>query len=474
MNTKTMPLFAAVFAAITASAEVPAWMSISCGVEQSWPVAEWTGASAGAKVKVSGLPSGMKYKNGVVTGAPARDRDTTVKITVTGPGRTSTVHKVALDVEDLPDWAVGEFAGAAINADGGYDASVTMKVTAAGKVSGKFNVDGTAWTIKANSLADAELDRDGEARAITIVADAKAGRQVRKVVIELTEAQEAGSILPDSDLATMEGGIYSIDAAGNPSEELASLTLHRLPWKDKDDDDAHRLLSACAGTHAATAIYGDEEVDTTLKLDKKGNVKGSAVVYDFGKKRKVSFSTSAIAVGDKLVAVAVVPANLKKGHPALTVEHEFEAGAPAAKPSSGSHAQDPSGSATTGSGTGWYAGTYKGTLKHFEHDWDDDRRRWENKTEHGTMTLTVTAAGTATATVAYTNGDRDRYVYSKAVKIDGESATFLIDDDRVMDEAITVSIVKDASTGRKKAVIDCKVYDDRSKTEYDTYSGILN
>lgn len=142
------------------------------GVDYEWPVV----TEDGAKTKVSGLPSGLKLKNGVVTGVPTKAGDFLATFKTTAKGVT-TVTTYAFSVVVLPEWAVGTFNGGG-NGEGG---SVTLAISKVGKISGKFSLAGAVAKFAAPSFESfdaargifaAQLPNSGK---ITVFEDALGG-----------------------------------------------------------------------------------------------------------------------------------------------------------------------------------------------------------------------------------------------------------------------------------------------------------
>ena len=160
-------------AALSSAADVsPTSTNIWAGVYLEWPVA--ASALSEAKVKVAGLPSGLKFTDKPVTskigsgktavtvtnvpantiyGAPTaaskmdkggNPTPSAVKFTVTTAGKSTQTYQIDTVVDALPTWAVGTFAGGMT--DGGQ---VSLTVSAAGKTSGKALGDGLTYTLAA-------------------------------------------------------------------------------------------------------------------------------------------------------------------------------------------------------------------------------------------------------------------------------------------------------------------------------------
>ncbi len=123
------------------------------GIACSWPVT----VSAGATVRASGLPSGLKLSRTAdgyeLSGTPKRAGNFVVTFK-TKLGTVTTVTTEAFIVKSLPTWVIGTFNG------GGVDGQVTLKVSNAGKISGKWLCKGATWKVAATGFDsyDAETD----------------------------------------------------------------------------------------------------------------------------------------------------------------------------------------------------------------------------------------------------------------------------------------------------------------------------
>ena len=100
--------------------------------------------------KVTGLPAGLAYKGGKVTGVPTKAGRyaVTVAVALVTNAKKAWTYKVTLVVGVLPDYAKGAFSG--VTMDGATPGLAAVSVGVAGKVSGKFYEGGTNWTFSAN------------------------------------------------------------------------------------------------------------------------------------------------------------------------------------------------------------------------------------------------------------------------------------------------------------------------------------
>ncbi|MBR4654658.1 MAG: InlB B-repeat-containing protein [Kiritimatiellae bacterium] len=121
-------------------------------------------ATSNATVTASGLPKGITLANNgdgdyAFKGFTTKAGTYLVTVKATLNGKTVT-QRVALKVDTLPAWAKGTYNGVVTgtgNGEPGTDATnglATVTVSAAGKVSGKFQEFGTNWTLSAACYTD--------------------------------------------------------------------------------------------------------------------------------------------------------------------------------------------------------------------------------------------------------------------------------------------------------------------------------
>ena len=201
----------------------------------------------GWTVKAAGLPTGLKYdtKTGKVTGvSTAKAGSYTVTFTAT-KGREKQEATIMLNVEALPDWAVGTFDGA--TADG---APVSMTVAANGKVSVKMTLaDGKSLSLAATSFDTADV---GEFHAAAV------GKNGKEVV-------------------TNEVTVASVDIDGVDVGKASG-----------DDWTAWQNLWKRADTKAAMPVF-KTNIERTVELGEKGDA-DNTVKLTFKKDGVVAFA----------------------------------------------------------------------------------------------------------------------------------------------------------------------------------------
>ena len=129
----------------------------------------------GWKLAAAGLPAGLKLvqdkETGAysVTGVPTKAATNTVTFTAT-KGKEKEIATITVAVAALPAWANGTYDGAYFTFDDGETnaiGSVSLTVSAAGKVSGKILTGGKTYSFAAASLE--AFDADAEEFTVLVV-----------------------------------------------------------------------------------------------------------------------------------------------------------------------------------------------------------------------------------------------------------------------------------------------------------------
>ena len=272
--------------------------TVRCGIAINWPI--WMDTLSVATVKATGLPAGLKLvqdkdtKEFFVSGVPTAVSKTNaqtgemvpsvVKFTVTTAGKNTRTFEKRIFVKPLPQWAYGTFNGSIghrLDAEDDYRfdgrGTITMTVSAAGKISGKVALDGTNYTFSASGYSDWSYVEDDDSDAYLLL-DVEAKSVKATIPVVLYGYRENQWLSGENENAANcvfwgdgeECGGYDIE-------------LRRDLWKDIGNAVA---LSEWAGAYTYVTANGDV---LSLAVDEKGGVKA---VGTLGTKRKVSFSTA--------------------------------------------------------------------------------------------------------------------------------------------------------------------------------------
>ena len=241
---------------------------VNCSPKEGWTV------------KVSGLPSGLKYdaKTGKITGVPtAKAGSYTVTFTASKKGEANQVATITLNIEALPDWVVGTFNGK--NVARGLHGTWTcpMQFTVTVSANGKISMKGSA---------------PGE------------GSESRTA--QLTECREDGSFAFSFHYVSgrkgkdgySEGdceGVISPVAYGEDGTLLGCLTMYDVGVCDEDDDPCESegvLYQAIYSRKPAVAglpVFGK---DNTRAISVASDITDGAVTLKFGSKGAVTATWS--------------------------------------------------------------------------------------------------------------------------------------------------------------------------------------
>ncbi len=237
------------------------------------------------------LPPGVKpvvATNGVyLAGVPSKAGayQPVLRILSKTGGVSTPVANLAFDVtiSALPEWAQGSFNGYV--STGG---PATMKVTAAGKVTGKISTYGVTYSFTVDSFASGS-----ETNGFSIVTYTKAGSQYYLVTMVVTQVLSVAGM-----------GVANGRFAGTPQ-----LRLWRNQWVAGDE-----ALQPFIGYYTATVPGGSDfgSCYLTLTVDKLGKVKVGGKLAD-----GTSVSMSGMLIRDEnlqtFILLYVAPTAYKAG-----------------------------------------------------------------------------------------------------------------------------------------------------------------
>ena len=248
----------------------PHQTNIWAGVYLEWPVA--ASALSETKVKVAGLPAGLKFTDKPVTskigsgnaavvvtnvpantiyGAPTASSKvnaktgvvtpSAVKVTVTTAGKASQVYQIDATVDALPAWAQGAYSGGFIETalpdNGGHAGRVTLPcgtvsltVDAKGKISGKALGEGLTYTLAAPYYSAFALD---ENQSSNFIADVTASWSYKEGTKTIKTNEVIRLVVQDNGIGgVVTGGPSAVSsAAGLPEFAAWQYNWKVEPWK---------------------------------------------------------------------------------------------------------------------------------------------------------------------------------------------------------------------------------------------------
>ncbi len=256
---------------------------------------EITTQSGIKSVKASKLPSGMKLVKDKVTGtwsivgSPKKPGIYNVVLKVTAKSGATETITIPVEVEALPAWAQGTFAGVGNCRDGeGNDVYATVKIDAKGKVSGKVVIDtddderNLTATFKAPSLTGYD-EEEGRYYVDTEVF----GRSRRLYISPgdycLDGSQKIGRVLLEDD--------------------TFAFCLWQNIWKVKGFADKPVFAANKTAVSKTLEIHGDPATTgtSTLTLTIQPNGKVSALLVDEGIDNGERFRDVIAAKGELIV-----------------------------------------------------------------------------------------------------------------------------------------------------------------------------
>lgn len=292
---------------VASGGTVPMYM----GVDQKITVASTPGKSGIAKsgassVKVSGLPPGLKYAKGVISGVPSRTGTYTVKLVFKNALGWSKSFTMKMQVMALPAFACGTFYGWTYRVEtGAQDADVytavrkvTASVTTAGKITAKagtLSFSRTGWTVGEDGFYTATM------RTVRTVGK---GKKAKKYTDVLTLRLDPDAVWTTDQLtgtvATFNGNVALADAlvalnggesAPVPLNADNYVSARRNPFGDNAEAKALAAELVALGSQTLTDVDG---LVWNIKVSTSG-VATIARTTGSGKNRKTVSATAVVA-----------------------------------------------------------------------------------------------------------------------------------------------------------------------------------
>ena len=270
----------------------------------STPGKEGVAKSGASSVSATGLPPGLKYAKGAITGVPSKTGTYTVKLVFKNALGWSKTFTMKMKVTALPAFARGTFNGWSYYHDDGVDSGVvyvrkmTVSVTSAGKISatvGSLKFSGTGWTVDDEGYYLANL------RTVRTVGTGKKAKKYTDVLAIWIDPNRAWT---DDQLggcvATFSGNISLADALEPlngiesvlvPMNDDTYVSARRNPFGDNAEAKALAAELAALGTQKWTDAEG---LVWNLKVASNG-VATIARTIGSGKNKKTISATAVVA-----------------------------------------------------------------------------------------------------------------------------------------------------------------------------------
>ena len=293
---------------VASGGTIPMYAGVKQNIEVvSEPGKPGVAKSAASSVTAAGLPPGLKYSKGVISGVPTKEGTFTVKLTFKNALGWSKAFTMKMAVKPLPAFARGTFNGWSYSYDEGTEGGfvevrkATISVTSAGKMSatiGSLKFTGTGWTVG----EDESGWYQATLRTVRTVGSGKKAKKYTDVLWiwldpnrEWTDDQIGGRIASFGGTISLADGMKSFngdESAPTPLNEDIYVSVRRNPFGDNTDAKAIAAAMAAQGTR----IYTDESgLAWNLKMSSNGVATISRTTGS-GKNKKTISATAVLEV----------------------------------------------------------------------------------------------------------------------------------------------------------------------------------
>jgi len=295
---------------VSAGGTVPMFVGVVQNITvASAPGKDGIAKSAASSVAATGLPPGLAYKNGVISGVPSKTGTYTVKLVFKNALGWSKTFTMKMSVKALPSFASKTFDGWSM-VDDLLKRKVSVSVTTAGKISAKVGslaFSRTGWTVDASGAyvanmrtvrttgSGAKKKTYTDVLALTLDPDAPwTEDQLTGYVATFNGNVALSSALAAFETIRDEGMQALVDDGGLPvpSNEDVYVWARRNPFGDAVNKEAKAIAKELAsyGTQKFTDIY-----DTSWDI--KVSTSGVATIsrtYGSGKNKKTVSATAVV------------------------------------------------------------------------------------------------------------------------------------------------------------------------------------
>lgn len=270
--------------------------TVMVGLRQSIAVSTLGQSNVANTVKVSGLPAGLVYKSGKISGTPTKAGTYKVKISASNKWKWTGSLSFTLVVEALPSWVRGSFYGAVhctnvVDRSEWYYGTAALTVGATGKISGKLKLDEGEMV----SLSFANFTSVEEGAFICSGATTyKDGKKSCKFDVRIAVAEQGGIVLglaAQSDatanrVAGFTGGeAHLLKSLWTSTDKTLAAKLKGKSVKATNtvpgcEDYLYTVTATFGASGAVTAKYKAKDAERNKTLSTTWSVSGRAIVTD--------------------------------------------------------------------------------------------------------------------------------------------------------------------------------------------------
>lgn len=284
---------------VAAGETVPMFVGVVQNISvASTPGKDGIAKSGASSVTATGLPPGLKYSKGVISGVPSKVGTYTVKLTFKNALGWTKTFTMKMQVKALPVFARGTFNGWSYDADYYYKRKVTVSVTTAGKITAKvgtLSFARTGWTVDEAGRYCANL-----LTTRTVGTGKKAKKYTDVLTLTLdpdapwTEDQLSGKVATFNGTVKLADALVALNGGESalvPSNADLYVSARRNPFGDNADAKALAAELVALGTQTLT---DDDGLVWNLKVASNG-VATIARTTGAGKNKKTVSATAVVA-----------------------------------------------------------------------------------------------------------------------------------------------------------------------------------
>ena len=284
---------------VAAGETVPMFVGVVQNISvASTPGKDGIAKSGASSVTATGLPPGLKYSKGVISGVPSKVGTYTVKLTFKNALGWTKTFTMKMQVKALPAFARGTFNGWSYDADYYYKRKVTVSVTTAGKITAKvgtLSFARTGWTVDEAGRYCANL-----LTTRTVGTGKKAKKYTDVLTLTLdpdapwTEDQLSGKVATFNGTVKLADALVALNGGESalvPSNADLYVSARRNPFGDNADAKALAAELVALGTQTLT---DDDGLVWNLKVASNG-VATIARTTGAGKNKKTVSATAVVA-----------------------------------------------------------------------------------------------------------------------------------------------------------------------------------